>query len=392
MKKILLLLCVSMVGALAQAPNCSLSFGPWTTSNETNIQANTSVANQCAYWILSYQVTGSPTISIQFEGATGVTQPATASFAAFQGSTVSGSNPSTSTTCSTVTNCVAVFTGYIPWYRVTMTLSGAGTVSGVLQGYKTYQTTGGNTPSSGGCAGTVATPCVVAGPVTAGSAVGATGPVQVSGSDGTNVRRILTDTSGRQIAVGAAASGATAAGNPVLIAGVDTAGPNARAIHTDSAGGVSPSSTNQTPGDAVSNTSIPGMTSSADALLYERNLPYLFNGVSWDRQFSCQSVASVTFTAASGSLQVVALSASKIIRICSIALSSDTATNITLQNGTGANCGTGTTSLSGAFQNVLSLVIPFGADSALRVPVSNAFCINSSVAATIGGVVTYAQF
>lgn len=61
-------------------------------------------------------------------------------------------------------------------------------------------------------------------------------PVRIGGSDGTNARDILTDTSGRQIAVGAAANGAAVVGNPVLIAGSD--GTNARTIKTSSDGTV----------------------------------------------------------------------------------------------------------------------------------------------------------
>jgi hypothetical protein len=58
----------------------------------------------------------------------------------------------------------------------------------------------------------------------------------VGGSDGANLRAIFVDSSGRQIVVGAAASGAAVAGNPVLIAGSD--GTNARSIRTATDGTV----------------------------------------------------------------------------------------------------------------------------------------------------------
>ena len=61
-------------------------------------------------------------------------------------------------------------------------------------------------------------------------------PVRIGGSDGTNTRDILTDTSGRQIIIGAAANGAGATGNPVLIAGSD--GSNVRSIRTATDGTV----------------------------------------------------------------------------------------------------------------------------------------------------------
>ncbi len=55
-----------------------------------------------------------------------------------------------------------------------------------------------------------------------------------AGSDGANARFVSVDTSGRQLAVGAAASGAAVAGNPVLTAGSD--GANARSLLVDASG------------------------------------------------------------------------------------------------------------------------------------------------------------
>jgi hypothetical protein len=69
------------------------------------------------------------------------------------------------------------------------------------------------------------------------SNTGAAVPTQASmvgGTDGTNLRAFLTDTSGRQIVIGAAADGAAVAGNPVLMAGQD--GTNAQSIFTDTTG------------------------------------------------------------------------------------------------------------------------------------------------------------
>ena len=58
--------------------------------------------------------------------------------------------------------------------------------------------------------------------------------IQVAGSDGTDLRALLTDSSGRQEVVGAAASGAAVTGNPVLIGGSD--GTDARTLLTDNTG------------------------------------------------------------------------------------------------------------------------------------------------------------
>lgn len=66
-----------------------------------------------------------------------------------------------------------------------------------------------------------------------GAAVPA-GALQAAGSDGTNLRALLTDTGGRQVSVGAAAAGSAPVGNPLYVAGSD--GTNVRALLTDAGG------------------------------------------------------------------------------------------------------------------------------------------------------------
>jgi len=118
--------------------------------------------------------------------------------------------------------------------------------------------------------------------------------------------------------------------------------------------------------------------------------PYKFNGATWDRDFVCTLSAPITFSAASGSVQIVALASSQIIRVCHLSISSSAATNFTIQYGTGSACGTGTNSLSGAYNNVTTLALDFA--GTLRTPASQALCIVSSASVTAGGVVTYALF
>jgi hypothetical protein len=93
-------------------------------------------------------------------------------------------------------------------------------------------------------------------------------PVLSAGSDGTDTRTLLTDTSGRQIVAGAAAAGSAIAGNPVLVGGSD--GTDARALATDTSGHMvvvgtaSDNTTNSTAKlpviAAVANTSAPTYT------------------------------------------------------------------------------------------------------------------------------------
>ena len=118
--------------------------------------------------------------------------------------------------------------------------------------------------------------------------------------------------------------------------------------------------------------------------------PYKFNGATWDRDFVCTLSAPITFSAASGSVQIVGLASSQIIRVCHLSISSSAATNFTINYGTGSACGTGTNPLSGAYNNVTTLALDFF--GTLRTPASQALCLNSSVSITAGGTVTYAQF
>ena len=74
----------------------------------------------------------------------------------------------------------------------------------------------------------------VVGNVNAGSAI-ANAPVQVAGSDGSYVRRILTDTAGVLYAAGNTAPGAVVAKLPITIGGID-AGNFVRNISTDTLG------------------------------------------------------------------------------------------------------------------------------------------------------------
>ena len=68
--------------------------------------------------------------------------------------------------------------------------------------------------------------------------------------------------------------------------------------------------------------------------------------------------------------------------------------NITLEYGTGSNCGTGTTALTGAY----SLAAQFGIAKGnglgpvLIVPTSNALCALTSTATQMSGSVSYTQF
>lgn len=238
MKKLIILLSVT-AGLMAQqpAPNVLINFGPWTdvATSQTVFNAGTL---QAAYWVMSYQTTGFSAVSLQFESATGVAG-APGSFGAFQGTTVSGSNPSTSVTCSTPNNCRAVFSGITGWVRVRfVSHTGSGTIQGTLQGYKTYQALGGDPPPSGsGCVGTVGTPCIVAGPdVGSGTIPPTKNPVLIAGVDGDgNVNTIQQDTGTDGLLIsGVDAPGNVPSDTVVSVGGFD--GTDTTRVKTDTGG------------------------------------------------------------------------------------------------------------------------------------------------------------
>lgn len=307
----------------------------------------------CQTYTLTYQATGTGSLTgVDFQA--GQSSSTTVSFADWAGTVSTGINPNTSSTgatstfstgCASSSECTVANS----WLRVLITRGTfVGTINGVLYGYKTGASGGGG---GGGGGGGCAAPCVVIGPTAAGSPSN-TSPVQIGGVDmGGDVRKVLTDSNGQ----------------------------------------LAPSSASSANSDGLSNTEIYPQDGFANALIY-RVFQSFFNGSTWDREYSCPNSAPITFSAASGTLQIVGLTSSQIIRICHVSLSSTVATNITLVYGTGSNCGTGTTPISGAYQNVVTLALDFRIGAEPRTAASNAFCITSSVSATVGGMVTYAKF
>jgi hypothetical protein len=222
MKKLLLIFGLCSAGLMAQqvAPNCVINFGPWTDTNVTPVSFNGTT--NCAYWVMSYQVSGFSAVSVEVDSAVGV-QGAPGTFGLFQGATSSGSNPSTAVDCTTPANCTATFTGVVGYYRVSFTShTGNGTIQGTLQGYKTFQGLGGNTPvTGGGCVGTMMTPCIVAGPDSPGATV-TQSPVFVAGLDnsaGLIAPLIISDATG-----GLYIQGSEFVGSPPGDSKVDTVG------------------------------------------------------------------------------------------------------------------------------------------------------------------------
>lgn len=119
----------------------------------------------------------------------------------------------------------------------------------------------------------------------------------------------------------------------------------------------------------------------------------VFNSGGWDRPFTCPNTAVIN-VAAAATTQLVALSGSTVIRVCSFAITGDTAaTTATFVYGTGTNCGTGTTSITGAMRMVDegNIVMSSGNGSLFRGLAANALCLTAATGA-VTGFVTYAQY
>jgi hypothetical protein len=100
------------------------------------------------------------------------------------------------------------------------------------------------------------------------------------------------------------------------------------------------------------------------------------------------SVSTATTT------QIVALSSTKKIYITSFDVIAGGTGNITFEYGTGSNCGTGTTVLTGAYNLTAQAGIAKGngLGPVLVVPASNALCVLTSAAVQMSGSVAYTQF
>lgn len=104
------------------------------------------------------------------------------------------------------------------------------------------------------------------------------------------------------------------------------------------------------------------------------------------------SVAINVSTAAT--VQLVALSAGKRIYVTSYDVIAAGTGNVTFVYGTGSNCGTGTTPLTGAYNLTAQAGIAKGNGygSVLVVPAGNALCVTNSAAVQMSGSVAYAQY
>lgn len=121
-------------------------------------------------------------------------------------------------------------------------------------------------------------------------------------------------------------------------------------------------------------------------------LEYFLGATStWTPAPACTQRATITLAGA-GTTEIVAAAGVTAIRVCHLSLSLTGATNITLVEGTGANCAAAPTNVTGAYQNVLGLALDLGDRSLVATAASQALCITNSAAVNGGGFIVYSQY
>lgn len=178
---------------------------------------------------------------------------------------------------------------------------------------------------------------------------------------------------------GTPAAGVVSVQGPVADAGTNTGAPVPIGIHSPTGIRWAASTNNVSPGDGGTRilASAPWMRGSSTG---------------FDPLYHCPNTASISVTAAN-TTEIIAATASQNIRICSISISMSAAGTAQLKNGTGTDCGTGTTNISGAMNLATGTPLSLGSGigAVVTVPTSNAFCI-AAVTGNVNGWVSFVKF
>ena len=185
-------------------PDCAPVAFQLTGNGSTAVVAGGTGDNrntQCETWTVAYEATGLTGYTVAFQSSVGSNTPT--SFGSYTGNTVNSSASFGTAALGLATYCnlgscsMGGTTVNTPWIRVTVSgASGTGLIRGVFYGYRTGATggTGGGGGGGGGGSG-CPNPCPVEG-VDAAGAAPTVPSVGAAGFDGTDVRRIKTDTAG----------------------------------------------------------------------------------------------------------------------------------------------------------------------------------------------------
>ena len=115
------------------------------------------------------------------------------------------------------------------------------------------------------------------------------------------------------------------------------------------------------------------------------------NAAAFFDQYGCTESSPITLAA--GTTEIIPLAATEVIRVCKIVVSWDAVVDLEYVYGTGVDCATGTTVLTGTIQDILAITDDLtNSQSALLTPASNAFCIRQTGVANGGGYVSFSRF
>lgn len=182
--------------------------------------------------------------------------------------------------------------------------------------------------------------------------------------------------------------------------------------------GVNAFITNATPGIANNADGIAAVAASSSSPVPVNNYAYVYNGTTWDRMRSGTQTGSVAVASAdpclganktnlpisqngTSSVQLVALSGSTVIYVCSVSLVAAGATTAVLTTGTGSACVTGNAAVLGDttanIANGLSfaanggLTLGNGAGTIAKGAASSELCMTLGTNVRMSGNLTYVQ-
>jgi hypothetical protein len=145
------------------------------------------------------------------------------------------------------------------------------------------------------------------------------------------------------------------------------------------------------PGTSATPCDVQGVTATGAAATENPLLDGALDGSGNKAPFVLGTTPTVISLSSSGLTQIIGLSAGKSIRVTHISIAFASAVNFQLEYGTGTNCGTGTTALTGTYQDILTYTMDWDLDP-LIVPSGNALCANLGAAVTGGGLAKSALF
>lgn len=122
------------------------------------------------------------------------------------------------------------------------------------------------------------------------------------------------------------------------------------------------------------------------------NITYIGSNVPFPPEACTGTPVQITMSTAT-TTQFAALTIGVPIRVCKLNIDAAGSTTVTIVAGTGSNCGTGTTSISGPY--TLTATGPAinlsGSPELFRLPAGQALCITNSAAIVIGGTLVFSK-